>query len=291
MFYLDKNQIAKAFHNAADNYDTAAILHPIVAQELLNRLEYIRIEPKRILDIGCGTGSLLPLLENRFKQADVLGLDIAFAMAQRAQEKLSNNTIICNDAESIAIKSHSIDIVVSNLSLQWCNLPMVFKEVKRVLAPGGLFMFSTFGPDTLTELRQAWALVDEGEHVMPFTDMHDMGDLLMKAKLQDPVVDSEHFALTYNDIFSLMKDLKTLGAANKLVNRNKGLTPKSSFPKLAKAYEKFKDRSGSLPATYEVIHGHCWQPNNQNQSTLRQSTANEEGEVRVGIETIGFTHA
>ncbi|NBC15183.1 MAG: malonyl-[acyl-carrier protein] O-methyltransferase BioC, partial [Gammaproteobacteria bacterium] len=130
-------------------------------------------------------------------------------------------------------------------------------DLLRVLRPGGLLLFSTFGPDTLSELRAAWAAVDQGEHVSPFLDMHDIGDALVRARFADPVMDVERMTLTYADIRALMRDLKQLGAHNALAGRARGLTGRRRLAALAEAYEHQR-RDGRLPATYEVVHGHAW---------------------------------
>jgi malonyl-CoA O-methyltransferase len=151
-----------------------------------------------------------------------------------------------------------VDLVFSNATLQWVNdLDATFRELLRVLRPGGLLLFSTFGPDTLKELRAAWAAVDGGAHVSPFLDMHDIGDALVRARFADPVMDVERMTLTYDDIHALMQDLKQLGAHNALSSRSRGLTGRRRLAALREAYERQR-RAGRLPATYEVVHGHAW---------------------------------
>ena len=162
-------------------------------------------------------------------------------------------------------------MVFSNLTLQWCNdLDHVFGEIRRILKPGGLFMFSTLGPDTLKELRESWRKVDQYNHVNAFMDMHDIGDALMRTNLADPVMDVEEITLTYADVFKLMKDLKTLGAHNVTKGRPRGLTGKHRLQSMVAHYEAFR-KNGLLPATYEVVYGHAWSgnrlPDTKNQIT------------------------
>jgi malonyl-CoA O-methyltransferase len=127
-------------------------------------------------------------------------------------------------------------------------------------------MFSTLGPDTLIELRRSWSAVDGFNHVNAFVDMHDIGDALLRARLTDPVMDAERITLTYQDVFGLMRDLKTLGAHNVSHGRARGLTGKGRLGAMKAAYEGFR-RDGVLPATYEVVYGHAWAPE---ASQLRQ---------------------
>jgi malonyl-CoA O-methyltransferase len=154
----------------------------------------------------------------------------------------------------------AVDMVWSNLALQWMNdTQQAFAEIHRVLAPGGLLMFSTFGPDTLKELRSAWQRVDRYTHVSRFVDMHDIGDLLVGCGFADPVMDMEPFTLTYDNVHALMRDLKAIGARNATTERPQGLAGKSRIIALAREYEALR-RDGKLPATFEVVYGHAWKP-------------------------------
>jgi len=154
----------------------------------------------------------------------------------------------------------SFDIVFSNLMLPWCDdIDAVFAEVARVLAPRGLFTFTTLGPDTLMELRAAWRAVDDSEHVHPFTDMHDLGDGLVRAGLAEPVLDVSRYTLTYPDADALMRDLKAIGAQNAAESRTRGLTGRGRIAAMAAAYEPF--RTGDvLPSTWEAVFGQAWGP-------------------------------
>jgi len=164
------------------------------------------------------------------------------------------------------------ELVFSSLMLQWCNdLDAAFTQIKNTLKKQGLFLFATLGPDTLKELRSSWAEVDDELHVNTFIDMHDVGDALLRAGFVEPVMDVEHISLTYEDCFSLMKDLKTLGASNADDDRSRGLTGKNKIKDLESAYEKYRS-GGRLPATYEVVYGHAWVPL---QETPPDSLANE----------------
>ena len=261
---LDKRRLRASFAHAADTYDTAAVLQREIADRLLARLDVVRLRPRVILDIGCGTGYELCQLAKRYRGARLLGLDIAEAMTRRARRRagwwrrfMGHSVFTCGDAECLPLATASVDMVVSNLALQWCDPQRVFTEARRVLRPGGLFMFSTFGPDTLQELRQAWRAADDAAHVHAFIDMHDLGDMLMHAGFADPVMDMESFILTYEDVLGVMRDIKHLGAHNAATSRARGLTGKARFNRFRVAYEAMA-RDGKIPATYEAVYGHAW---------------------------------
>jgi len=268
-YFLDKNLIRLSFDAAAEHYDEVAVLQKEVGKRILERLELIKLTPRTILDVGAGTGDISLALGKFYKKTNVLSLDISPRMLQVARSK--NNWInklkgrhayVCGDAESLPICDSSVDLIFSNLTLQWCGeLDRVFEEFKRVLRPGGLLMFSTFGPDTLKELRQSWQKADDGNamlHVNQFIDMHDIGDALLRNGFSDPVMDVEHFTLTYPDVYQLMRELKTLGAHNMVNGRRHGLTGKGRLKNMVDAYEEYRVDT-VLPATYEVVYGHAWQ--------------------------------
>ncbi len=247
---LDKRRMRESFEHATDTYDAVAVLQREIADRLLARLEVVRLKPKVILDIGCGTGYDVRKLMQRYPRARVLGLDIVAAMANRARRnsglwrRLTGRCgFACGDAERLPLAPASVDMIVSNLALQWCDPRTVFAEAKRVLRPGGLLMFTTFGPDTLRELRDAWRAADDAPHVHAFIDMHDIGDMLIHAGFADPVMD--------------MRDIKQLGAHNVALNRARGLTGKARFARFRAAYES-RARNGKIPATYEAVYGHAW---------------------------------
>jgi malonyl-CoA O-methyltransferase len=163
--------------------------------------------------------------------------------------------------------------------LQWCEPPdAVFAEVRRVLKPQGVFLFASFGPDTLRELREAWASVDQHTHVNRFIDMHDLGDAMIRAGLAEPVLDVERFTLTYPDVMGLMRELKAIGAHNVTAGRPAGLTGRNALKQMTAAYEPCR-RDGVLPASYEVVYGQAW-GNDQPMRGL-------DGEVRIPINKIG----
>ncbi|MFV1997160.1 MAG: malonyl-ACP O-methyltransferase BioC [Acidiferrobacterales bacterium] len=257
---LDKHQVRRAFDRAAGTYDNFAALQYEVADRLLERLEVMNIDIRTVLDVGCGTGYCTRRLEKRCKRAKIIGLDLAPAMVRVAKGQNSwrrKGIYLAGDAESLPIASGSVDLVFSNLALQWCDPDAVFREFARVLRPGGTILFSTFGPDTLHELRQAWHEVDELPHVHDFVDMHDLGDALMRAGLIEPVMDRENLILEYIDVTAVMRDLKGVGAHNVAPNRARGLSGKSTFTRFKTAYMAMAS-NGKIPATYDAIYGHAW---------------------------------
>ncbi len=265
---IDKQAVRRSFDRAAAAYDAAAVLQHEVCRRNLERLDFIRHQPARILDAGSGTGNAWRGLAARYPGARIVALDLAPGMLRQARtavpwhQRLLRRlpATVCGDLEQLPLARDSVNLVWSNLALQWVNaLPQAFAEIRRVLAPGGLFMFATFGPDTLKELRAAQADIDGHTHVSRFTDMHDIGDMLVHAGFVDPVMDMETFTLTYDDVRSLMRDLKAIGARNAATDRPQALSGKNWLAAVTRQYEPMR-RAGKLPATYEVVYGHAWRP-------------------------------
>ena len=262
-FDIDIARVRRSFGRSARAYDAAAVLQKRVRDELLERLDVVRLEPAVVLDLGAGTGHASIALKRRYRSSQVIALDLAEGMlreAGRQQTLLRRFRRVCGQAAALPMRDASVDLVFSNLMLQWCQDPdSVFSEIRRVLKPGGLFTFTTFGPDTLVELRRAWAAADERTHVNRFIDMHDLGDALVRSGLAEPVMDVERFTLTYAEVRDLMRDLKDIGAHNANAGRPRGLTGKGTLARMTAAYEAFR-KDGRLPATYEVVYGQAWCP-------------------------------
>ena len=264
----DKRQMRRSFERAASTYDRAAVLPQEVCTRALERLDLVKLDPVAIIDAGCGTGFAAQALHKRYPRATLVALDIVPAMLHASRSRIPNwkkwigssrEVFVCGDNERLPIRSACVDMLWSNLAFQWAgDLTMVFAECQRVLRPGGLLMFTTFGPDTLKELRTA----SDGDgkiHVNRFIDMHDIGDMMIGAGFADPVMDMEYLTLTYADVRTLMRELKAIGAHNVALGRNRGLTGRGAHEELERRYEVYR-RDGRLPATFEVIYGHAWKP-------------------------------
>lgn len=281
-FTLDRLLVRRSFDRASRGYDRAAVLQARVREQLLQRLELVKLEPEVVLDAGAGTGHASRELTRRYGNARVIALDVSLAMLSQAahqQRLLRRFRRVCADAARLPLAAGSVDLVYSNLMLQWCDdLDAVFAEVRRVLRPHGLFTFSTFGPDTLIELRKAWRAADGHVHVNRFLDMHDIGDALMRAGLAEPVLDVERYTLTYDDTLTLMRDLKAIGAHNVTAGRPAGLTGRGRFARMREAYEAHR-QDGKLPATYEVVFGQAWGSSAQRRAG--------PGETRIAVTSIG----
>ena len=262
---LDKKKVRKSFERAADTYDASAVLQQEVAKRLVERLDYIRLEPSCVLDLGCGTGNITAPMLKRYPKAQIVALDLSLNMLKKTKKHggwLSKKPqCVCADAERLPLKKDSVDLLISSLMLQWSNdLGATFNGFRQVIAPNGLLMFTTFGPDTLREIRESWATVDNQSHTSQFTDMHDIGDALLQAGFSNPVMDMEIITTTYGTVRELMKDIKNIGASNATAGRSKGLMGKQRLASFEAAYEVFKNDEGLCPATWEVIYGHAWAP-------------------------------
>ena len=272
-YHIDKARARASFGRAAETYDAAAILQKQVREEMLNRLDLVKLNPQTILDAGCGTGMASHALQKRFAKSQVISLDFALPMLQKTRSTNPNNSLIgqvknllggakqsllCADIESLPLANASVGLVWSNLAIQWCNdLDAALQEFHRVLQPESLLMFSTFGPDTLKELRVATSAHNGTTSVSRFLDMHDIGDAMVRAGFSAPVLDVERFTLTYDDVKSVMRDLKSIGAHNATDGRARGLLGRGFLQNLEANYEQFRV-DGKLPATFEVVYGHAW---------------------------------
>jgi malonyl-CoA O-methyltransferase len=258
---LDRAGVRNAFDRASGDYEAAAVLQARVGDEVLQRLDFFKLTPDVVLDLGAGTGRITGELKRRYRRANVVAFDLAPGMLRESRKHMGffrRFGRVCGDVRRLPFADASVDIAVSNLMLQWCDdLDVAFAEVRRVLKPDGLFSFTTFGPDTLRELRSAWAAVDDYSHVNTFIDMHDIGDALVRAGLTEPVLDVERMTLTYQDVLALMRDLKVIGAHNVTEGRPRGLMGRQALRAVEAAYEPAR-REGRIPATYEVVYGAAW---------------------------------
>ena len=274
---VDARAVRRHFARAAATYDDAAVLQREVSRRMAERLDVVKLLPAAILDAGCGTGDAQADLALRYPQARQVALDVALPMLRLAMAKAgerrgalsrlaaaftrggsAGGAYVCADVAALPFAAGAFDLAWSNLALQWAHdLPQALAELGRVLRAGGLVMFSTFGPDTLRELRAAFAGVDRYSHVGRFTDMHDIGDMLVGAGFGDPVMQMEHFTLTYADPRAMLRDLKAIGATNATRDRPRALMGRRRFDTALAALEGAR-RDGRIPATFEVIYGHAW---------------------------------
>lgn len=295
---LDLAEVRRAFDHAAASYDAHAVLQREVCDRLLARLDFITLQPGRVLDVGSGTGYGLAHLRSRYTEAELCALDIAPAMLTAARARLPQSTwmqralsqllprsgspshTVCADMGQLPLADNSMNLVWSCLALQWAHdLEATLKGFHRVLAPGGLLIFATFGPDTLKELRSAFSVIDDAPHVNQFIDLHDIGDMLVNAGFASPVMEMEMLTLTYADLKTLMRDLKGIGAHNAASARRRGLLGKSAWARLEQAYETHR-LEGRLPATFEVIYGHAWASDKTRREDGRQVIQFNIGERR-----------
>ncbi|MDR1063820.1 MAG: methyltransferase domain-containing protein [Azoarcus sp.] len=271
-FRLDHALLRRRFACAAAHCDEAAFLAREIARRMDERLDYMRIAPRRILDLGCGTGADLARLAERYPDAERFGIDFAPPMLARARQRLApcrsglrrllgkaapTARLIAAEAAHLPLADASVSLVWSNLMLPAVDDPLpVFREIHRTLEDGGLAIFSTLGPDTLRELRAALP-VHAGERVHRFIDMHDIGDALLRAGFSDPVMDMEMLTLTYASLDELFDDLRTAAANNASIARARGLSGRAGWTRARARYETLR-RDGRLPVGVEIIQGHAW---------------------------------
>ena len=265
---FDAKQVRRAFSRSAASYDAAAQLQHAVEARLLESLDYLddpalqREPPQRVLDLGCGTGRASIAMQKRWPKAQIVSLDLALPMLRQARGTsarsmgwLSNPFArkpaqVCADARALPLAEASVDVLFSNLCVQWVeDLDALFAGFRRVLKPNGLLLVSTFGPETLWELRDAFAHADAAPHVSPFADIAGFGDALVRAGFRQPVLDREEETTHYPDLPALMRELRAIGATKAGGARRHTWTGRSRFATAASAYETHRDAQG-LPATW-----------------------------------------
>jgi len=274
---VDARAVRFHFARAAATYDAAAVLQREIGRRMAEKLDVVKLAPAVILDAGCGTGDALADLALRYPDARLVALDVALPMLAAARAKAAerrstlsrllsalsggaggNVGYVCADVGRLPFAAGTFDFAWSNLALQWADdLPHALAELGRVLRAGGLVTFSTFGPDTLRELRAAFAGVDRHSHVSRFVDMHDIGDMLVGAGFGDPVMQMEYMTLTYADAWAMVRDLKAIGATNATKARPRSLMGRRRWERALASLETAR-HEGRIPATFEVIYGHAW---------------------------------
>lgn len=257
-----KTEICNAFNAHAKDYDEASPVQREIGERLFERLQYLAIKPRYVLDLGCGPGYFSKQLKKQYPAAQVVGLDMARAMLVEAKAKQTWRrkwSLVNGDMTQLPFASGLFDLVFANQVIHWStSLLDVFSELNRVMNTNGCLMFSTLGPSTFQELRQAWAHVDTHAHVNDFVDMHDVGDALLGERFLDPVVDMEVLTAHYKRLSDLLGALKAQGVRNVNASRHSGLTGKRSWRAFEQAMLAFRTEQGQYRLTYEVVYGHAW---------------------------------
>ncbi len=253
---IDQSSIRRAFARAADGFDASDFLHAEVRERLLERLLTLVAEPGRVVDLGAGTGGATPGLKDRFPEAQILSIDSSPAMLAAGTTIESG---LCADAESLPLTDGCIDLMISNLMLHHCPDPaVVLTEARRVLSDQGLLLLTTFGCTSFVELGRSWATADRFTHIPPFFDLPGLGDLLAASGFAEPVLDSQTLTVTYDSLAKMMRELRAAGATNATDNRNRGLTGRGTWQRLAAAYDQLRGVDGKLPVTLEIVFAVAW---------------------------------
>jgi malonyl-CoA O-methyltransferase len=281
-YSLDTRAVRRAFDRASERYAEHAIVHTEIRSRLIERLNLVKLQPARVLDLGAASGGSTRRLKDRYPKARVLALDLSQRMlvqAAREQSWLRRFDRVVANAERLPVRDGSIDLVFSNLMLAWCDaVDSVFRETARALTAGGLFTFTTLGPDTLREVRDAFGPIDPYTHVHRFIDMHDLGDALMRTGFAEPVMDTERLVVTYPSAMALFNELRSTGGVNASFGRRKGLLGRARFRDAETRLETLR-HAGTIPITIEVVYGHAWK------GTL-PAKRSPGGEVLVSLDSL-----
>ena len=271
-YQLDMRAVRRSFDRASKTYARAAVVQAEIRARLLERLDLVKLQPTRTLDLGAASGQSSRALKDRYPKSQVFALDLSIGMLAEAageQRFLRRFERIAADAQRLPLRDGAIDLALSNLMLAWCNNPdAVFRETARVLRPDGLFMFTTLGPDTLKELRTAFRRIDARTHVHRFIDMHDLGDALIRAGFSEPVMDTERLTITYKSTRALLSELRATGSTNATAGRSRGLLGRAHFDAIGRELESQR-RDGSIPLSLEVVYGHAWRGTDRMQERAR----------------------
>lgn len=274
-----RNRLKQVLGCAASFDTTSHMLAREVSHRLIEQLAWLKIAPNRILDVGCGTGLDAPIFGARYPRASFTGIDLASGALRVASREAVQSGVwgrlltklgtrwrsgdrranwVCADFEQLPFAASSFDLVWSNLALHWStDMAAVFRGLRAVMRPDALLLFSCYGPDTLKELRAAFAMVDDREHVNRFIDMHDIGDMLMRTGFSSPVISMECITMTYLEVRDVLVDIKRVGENTLMVERRAGLMGREAWQRMTRKYEEFRSQ-GRLPATYEIVYGHAW---------------------------------
>jgi malonyl-CoA O-methyltransferase len=268
----------RGFDRASGAFDSADVVHSEARRRLLERLQLITLDPACVVDLGAATGKGSAELAAAFPQARVVAIDRSLPMLERTQARCADVgrvAALAGDAERLPLADNSADLIFANLILPWCAPESVFGEAARVLREGGLLSFTTVGPDTLAEVRRAWADIDDAIHVHGFIDMHDIGDLALRAGLTEPVMDVDTLQVTYRDLASLVADLRACGATNVAAGRRTTLTGRARLAAFREALHATRS-AGRFEVTVELVFGQAWGGGAQR--------TNESGEAVISME-------
>ena len=286
---IDRRALRRAADRAAQSYDQAAIVAAEVGSRLLERLELIRLDPRVVVDVGCGTGRTTEALLKRYRRARTIGIDLALQplrMGQRRGDWRRRIRSVCGDAEALPLADACCDLLFSNLMLYWCPDPRAaLAEFQRILRPGGVLMFATLGQDTLKELRDSWVSIEPLAHTLDFGDMHALGDALLRGGWAEPVMDMETLTVNYRRPADLLRDLRETGETNCRSDRRRSLTGAGRLQAMTARYSDVYAHDDRVPATWEIVYGHAWH------GAGSQTSAQPDGgsEVRIAIEKVRAT--
>lgn len=250
-------EISRLFDQAAPDYDQHDALEREVGERLIERLVFTRVPPEQILDLGCATGSTSLKILERFPEAEVTGLDLSHGMLQQFQGRAGQVFQgVMGDLTSLPFSARSADLVFCNLALQWAgDFVHALNEIRRVLRPQGMLLFSIPGPDSLREIRQLPAAGSDASIPIYMPDLRDVGDCLMAAGFRDPVMDTEYLTLSYRSASQMREELSVTGGAG--------------FAELPEA----PDKSSGVEISFEIVYGAAFGPADG------QPVRSQEGEV------------
>lgn len=254
---IDKKAVAGSFGRAAADYDRHASLQRQVADRLLDQLPGGLAAPAAILDIGSGTGYCTEKLAARFPGGAFCSLDLSPPMLRYARSRHPGRDVgyVCGDAERLPFNENAFDLLVSSLAIQWCaDLPALFAELRRVARPGARCLLSTFGPDTLRELREAWAAVDAHVHVNRFSAVDEILTALKAQGIGGARLEDERRILHYPDFAALGAELKAIGARNRNPGQPPGLTGRRRLQQLRECFERDLVPGRGVPVTWQVLY-------------------------------------
>ncbi len=292
IFFLDAglqimnviNEIRNAFNVHAHDYKRAAFVQHEIGLRLLARLDYMLLDPRYILDLGCGPGIFSQSLKQRYPNAQIIGLDFALEMLSVAKESsgASEQLLVNADMHALPIADMQFDLIFANQALHWTSSwDFLLRELYRVLAPGGCLMFTTLGPDTFMELRYAFSLADQHAHVNDFMDLHNIGDALLAQGYTDPVVDMEMLTVHYPTLSQLLHSLKDQGVRHINRKRNPGLTGRNAWQRFSTAMNTLQTADAQYPLSYEVVYGHAWKSGEYEQKNGTETTISMEQMKRL----------